>query len=54
MSIKVNYNNMMQYTLGERGITDQQLQDHVEMALQAHAQVEAGRSKGMQEWMDSP
>ena len=54
MSIKVNYNNMMQYTLGERGITDQQLQDHVEMALQAHAQVEAGRSKGMQEWMDCP
>lgn len=54
MSIKVNYNNMMQYALGQRGITDQQLEQHIAMAKQAHAAVEAGRGKGMQEWMDSP
>ncbi len=54
MSIKVNYNNMMQNAIGEQGITDQQLEKHIPMALDAHKAVEANRGVGMQGWMDSP
>lgn len=54
MNIKVNYNNMMASSLGERGITDEQISSLVSFAKQAHAGVEAGRSKNMQGWMDSP
>lgn len=54
MSIKVNYNNMMQHALGDKGITDAELKAHVKMAQSAHAKVEAGRGVDMQGWMDSP
>ncbi len=54
MSITVNYNNMMTYALGERGISDAQLKEHEILAQSAHFQVEAGRGRGMQGWMDSP
>ncbi len=54
MSIKVNYNNMMQRVLGEQGITDQQLQQNADLCLHAHQTVEQNRGKGMQGWMDSP
>lgn len=54
MSITVNYNNMMTYALGERGISDADLKEHEILAQSAHFQVEAGRGRGMQGWMDSP
>ncbi len=54
MSIKVNYNKMMQTILGEHGITEEQLAKHIPLALDAHKGVEAGRGVGMQGWMDSP
>ncbi len=54
MSIKVNYNNMMQYALGANGISDKELKEHEILAQSAHFQVEAGRGRGMQGWMDSP
>lgn len=54
MSIKVNYNNMMQDVLGEQGITHQQLTSFIPFAKDAHAKVESKRGEGMQGWMDSP
>ena len=54
MSIKVNYNNMMQRVLGEHGLTDQQLAQSADLCLHAHQVVEQNRGKGMQGWMDSP
>ena len=54
MSIKVNYNNMMESSLGDKGITDEQIAELLPVAKAAHAGVEAGRGKGMQGWMDSP
>ena len=54
MSIKVNYNNMMQYALGDKGIADAQLKECDILAQSAHFLVEAGRGKDMQGWMDSP
>ena len=54
MSITVNYNNMMKYALGDQGITDAELKEHDILAQSAHFQVEAGRGRGMQGWMDSP
>lgn len=54
MSIKVNYNNMMESSLGDKGITDEQIAELLPVARAAHAGVEAGRGKGMQGWMDSP
>ena len=54
MSIKVNYNNMMQDILGEKGISHEQLVSLVPFATDAHAKVESKRGQGMQGWMDSP
>ena len=54
MSITVNYNNMMQYALGDKGISDAQLKEQEILAQSAHFLVEAGRGRGMQGWMDSP
>ena len=54
MSIKVNYNNMMQDILGEKGISHEQLTSLVPFAQDAHAKVESKRGQGMQGWMDSP
>ena len=54
MSIKVNYNNMMQDILGEKGISHQQLTALIPFAQDAHAKVESKRGQGMQGWMDSP
>ena len=54
MSIKVNYNNMMQDILGEKGISYEQLTSLVPFAQDAHAKVERKRGQGMQGWMDSP
>ena len=54
MGITVNYNNMMQHTLGDKGITDDQLKAHIKLAQSAHAKVESGRGNNMQGWMDSP
>ncbi len=54
MSIKLNYNNMMQSVLGEQGITDKQLKEYESLAKNAHSAVEKTRGTGMQEWMLSP
>ena len=54
MSIKVNYNNMMQDILGEQGISHEQLTSLIPFAQDAHAKVESKRGQGMQGWMDSP
>ena len=54
MSIKVNYNNMMQDVLGEKGISQEQLANLIPFAVDAHAKVESKRGQGMQGWMDSP
>ncbi len=54
MSIKVNYNNMMQDVLGEQGISHEQLTTLIPFAKDAHAKVESNRGLGMQGWMDSP
>lgn len=54
MSIKVNYNNMMQHNLGARGITDAEWAKFEPLALGAHANVEKARGNDMQGWMDSP
>ncbi len=53
MNIKINYNNMMNHALGNRGIDASQLEDSKAWASQCHSIVEAGRGKGMQGWMDS-
>lgn len=54
MSVKVNYNNMMSYSLGDKGISDEELAQYIPLAEKAHKEVESGRGKGMQGWMDSP
>lgn len=54
MSIKLNYNNMMESALGNRGITDSELAAALPLAQRAHAAVEQGRGNAMQGWMDSP
>lgn len=45
---------MMQSTLGDKGITDEQITQLIPFAKKAHAGVEAGRGNNMQGWMDSP
>lgn len=54
MSIKLNYNNMMESAIGDKGITQAELDSHIELAKAAHAGVEQHRGQGMQGWMDSP
>ena len=54
MSIKVNYNNMMESAIGAQGITEREFASYAPMAHLAHAKVEAGRGNAMQGWMDSP
>ena len=54
MSIKVNYNNMMEHAVGEQGIAERELIAFEATARQAHAEVEEGRGNAMQGWMDSP
>ena len=54
MSIKVNYNNMMEHAVGEQGISEREYASYAPMAHLAHAKVEAGRGNAMQGWMDSP
>lgn len=54
MSVKVNYNNMMQHVLGDKGIGDDELKQSEQFAATAFAKVEEGRGNDMQGWMDSP
>lgn len=54
MSIKVNYNNMMESALGVQGISEAAYASRAKFAKLAHAKVEAGRGNAMQGWMDSP
>lgn len=54
MSVTINYNNMMQHVLGDKGIADSEIQSMEQFALKAFDTVEAGRGNDMQGWMDSP
>ncbi len=45
---------MMQSMLGDKGITDEELASHIQLAKNAHKGVEEHRGQGMQGWMDSP
>ncbi|MCM1043174.1 MAG: glucose-6-phosphate isomerase [Corallococcus sp.] len=54
MSVILNYNNMMEYVIGEQGITETEISEHKDFAMRALASVESGRGKAMQGWMDSP
>lgn len=54
MSVTINYNNMMQRVLGDKGIADSEIQSMEQFALKAFDTVEAGRGNDMQGWMDSP
>ena len=54
MSVTINYNNMMQHVLGDKGIADSEIQSMEQFALKAFDTVEAGRGNDMLGWMDSP
>lgn len=54
MAITVNYNNMMQHKIGDKGIADKTIADNVDFAKKCHAIVEDNRGVGFQGWMDSP
>ena len=54
MSVTINYNNMMQHVLGDKGIADSEIQSMEQFALKAFDTVEAGRGNDMQGWMHSP
>ncbi len=54
MSITINYNNMMQSFIGDKGITDKQLKDVQSCAKKAYDTVESNRGKDMHGWMSSP
>lgn len=54
MSIKIDFNNMMEHAVCEQGITERELQLHLDTARAAHKKVEDGRGNAMQGWMDSP
>jgi glucose-6-phosphate isomerase len=54
MSVKLNYNNMMEEFLGSEGISKAELSAAAAWAKDCHAKVEAKRGTGMLGWMDSP
>ena len=54
MSIKVNFNNMMEHAIGNEGVTEEEYASYAKFAKSAHKKVEEGRGSDMQGWMDSP
>lgn len=54
MKLKVDYNNMMQAAVGERGISDKEIKESAALVSSALATVMDGRGKGWQEWCDTP
>jgi glucose-6-phosphate isomerase len=54
MQIKLDVNHMMNDFLGGEGLDRAQVEKMAPALRKAHAQVEAGRGKGMQGWMDLP
>ena len=54
MKIRIDYNNMMEGTLGERGISDKAFNDMADKAKAAFEAVEAGKGKNMMGWTDLP
>ncbi len=54
MQIKLDINHMMNDFLGGEGLDRAQVEKMAPALKKAHAQVEAGRGKGMQGWMDLP
>ncbi|MEG2159171.1 MAG: hypothetical protein RRY18_04755 [Clostridia bacterium] len=54
MKFVIDYNNMMKDTLGEQGLTEQDLVEYSSMSSLAKLRVEQGRGSEMQGWMDLP
>ena len=54
MKIRIDYNNMMEATLGDKGISDKKFNDMADKAKAAFEAVEAGKGKNMMEWADLP
>ena len=54
LSLKVDYNNMMADFIGEKGITDKEIVDNVNLARKAHRFVEENRGKGWLGWTELP
>ncbi len=54
MKIRIDYNNMMEATLGDKGISDKKFNGMADKAKAAFDAVEAGKGKNMMEWADLP
>lgn len=54
MKLKVDYNNMMQASIGERGIKDEAFANNSALIEKARKSVLDNRGKGWQQWCDSP
>ncbi|MDD4291941.1 MAG: glucose-6-phosphate isomerase [Clostridia bacterium] len=52
MEIRIDYNNMMQAALGEKGISDVEIEAYAKRAKAAFDAVINNRGKGMQGWME--
>lgn len=54
MKLKVDYNNMMRPSVGERGIDESVFANNAAAVKAAHESVMNARGKGWQQWCDSP
>lgn len=54
MKLKVDYNNMMQSSIGERGIGEEAFEKNAALIEKARKSVLDSRGKGWQQWCDSP
>lgn len=54
MKLKVDYNNMMQSSIGERGIGEEAFRKNAALIEKARKNVLDNRGKGWQQWCDSP
>ena len=54
MKIRIDYNNMMEGTLGDRGISDKKFNSMEDKAAAAFKAVEAGKGKDMMGWATLP
>jgi len=54
MKIRIDYNNMMESTLGNKGISEKTFNSMAKVAEDAFKAVEAGKGKNMMGWTDLP
>ena len=54
MKVRIDYNNMMEAALGDKGISDKKFNGMADKAKAAFEAVEAGKGKNMMEWADLP